>query len=163
MVTPMSLDIARRYPAEQIRFAADGAAEEAEWVGEFLSAAGITPGEASRLTPGLLLDLGGARRLWAWEAAGLDAHLVAGLPSARNALGHVIDIITAAAADRAALARAGALGRAVFDLRMSRFAWAGPTELRADVALGTPDDEDLLEAVADLLLWAVRRPTRPIR
>lgn len=163
MLPTLSPDVTRRYPAEQIRFAIDGAAEEAAWVAGFLSAAGITPGEASGLTPGLLLDLGGARRLRAWEAAGLDAHRAAGLPSARDALGRVIDIIIAAAADRAALARAGALGRAVFDVRMSRFAWAGPTELRADVALGTPDDEDLLEAVADLLLWAARRPTRPSR
>lgn len=104
----------------------------------FLSAARITPGETSGLTPGLLLDLGGVVRLRAWEAAGHDAHRAAGLPSARDALGRVAGIIIAAADDRAALARAGALGRAVFDLRMSRFAWAGPTELRADVARARP-------------------------
>ena len=156
-------DIARRYPAEQVRFAADGAAVEAEWVVQFLSAAGVTPGEARGLTTGLLLDLGGVMRLRAWEAAGLDAHRAAGLPSARDALGHVVGIMTTAVADRSALARAGNLGRAVVDRRMSRVAWAGPAELRADVVLGAPDEDDLIEAVADLLLWTARRQTRSVR
>ena len=112
MVTTFPPDIARRYPAEQVRFAADGAAEEAGWVGTFLTAAGFAPGEARGFTPGLLLDLGGVMRLRSWEAVGLGMHRAAGLPSARDALGHVIYVITAAAADRAALAHAGALGRA---------------------------------------------------
>jgi hypothetical protein len=43
----------------------------------------------------------------------------------------------------------------VFELRMSRFAWVGPTELRADVALDDPDEDVLLEALVDLL-WASR-------
>jgi hypothetical protein len=147
-------DIARRYPAEEVRFAADGAEEEAAWVGAFLGAAGFEPGECG-LPLGILLDLGGMARLRAWEAAGLDVHRRAGLPTAHEALSYIIDTITAAAADRAQLARAGRLGRAVFELRMSRFAWVGPTELRADVALDDPDEDVLLEALVDLL-WASR-------
>ena len=155
MVPTLPPDIARRYPAEQVRFAADGAAEEAEWVAAFLTAAGFAPGETCGFTAGLLLDLGGMVRLRAWEAAGLDVHCEAGLPTAHGALEHIIGIITAAAADPAELARAGILGRAVFDLRMSRFAWAGPTEFRADVALDAPDDQVLIEILADFF-WASR-------
>lgn len=155
MVPALPPHITRRYPSEQVRFAADGAADEATWVAAFLTAAGFAPGGTHGFTPGLLLDLGGMTRLRAWEAAGLDVHCQAGLPTAHEALEHVIDVITAAAADPAALARAGALGRAVFDLRMSRFAWAGPEDFRADIALGTPDEDALIEALADLL-WASR-------
>ena len=89
------------------------------------------------------------------DAVAQTGPCAAGLPSARDALGHVIGVITAAAADRAALARAGALGRAVFDLRMSRLAWAGPAELQADVALDAPDEDALIEALA-VFLWASR-------
>ena len=155
MVPKLSPDITRRYPGEQIQYAADGAAEEAEWVAAFLTRAGFVPGEPHGFTAGLLLDLGGMVRLRAWEEAGLAVHRAAGLPTAREALGHIIDVICAAAADPAALARAGHLGRAVFELRMSRFAWAAPTELGADVALDGPDEDGLIESLADLL-WATR-------
>jgi hypothetical protein len=156
MVTTLSPDICRQYPAEQVRFAADGAAEEAEWVGAFLAVAGLAPppGETRGFPPGVLLDLGGMVRLRAWEVAGLDMHRRAGLPTAREALEHIVGVLTAAAANPAELTRAGRLGRAVFGLRMSRFAWAGPTELRADVVLDDPDEDVLLEALVDLL-----RPT----
>jgi hypothetical protein len=50
----------------------------------------------------------------------------------------------------------------VFDLRMSRFAWAGPTELRADVALDDPDEDVLLETLVDLL-WASRFRNKTVR
>jgi hypothetical protein len=150
-------DIERQYPGEQVRFAAAGAAEEAESATTFLASAGLAPpaGETRGLPRGILLDIGGMVRLRAWEAAGLDAHRRAGLMTADEALEHIIDVLTRAAADPAELARAGALGRAVFDLRMSRFAWAGPMEYQADIALDTPDEEALIDALAKFL-WGSR-------
>src|SRR5207249_1360466 len=52
----------------------------------FLTAAGFGPGETRGFTAGLLLDLGGMVRLRAWEAAGLDVHRRAGLPTAHRTL-----------------------------------------------------------------------------
>jgi len=94
-------------------------------------------------------------RLRAWEAVGLDVHREAGLPTAHEALERIIGILTTTPSDPAVFARASLLGRAVFDFRMSRFAWAGPADLRADVALDTPDEHALIEALADFL-WASR-------
>jgi hypothetical protein len=157
-MVPLSFrELERQYPAELIGFAAAGAAEEAEWVIAFLTSAGLAPapGETRGFPAGILLDLGGMVRVRAWEAAGIDAHR-ANLMSADEALGHIIDVLVQAAANPAALACAGRLGRAVFDLRMSRFAWAGPTEFQADVELDAPDEEALINALADFL-WSSRR------
>jgi hypothetical protein len=148
-------EVDRQYPTEQIQFAVDGAEEEADWVGVFLTAAGVVPGESRGFPPGLLLDLGGMTRLRAWEEAGLDVHLQAGLPDAHRALEHIIDILISAAKNPAEIARAGHIGRAVFDLRMNRFAWAGPVELQVDVALDNIEEDTLIAALADLL-WAAR-------
>lgn len=139
-------------PAEQIQFVADGADEEAAEVVAFLTSSGCAPGDAHGLPAGILLDLAGMVRLRIWEATGLGVHLKAGLPTACEALEHVINILTAAAADSTELARAGRLGRAVFDLRMSQFAWAGPTEFGADVALDTPNSDVLIESLAKYLV-----------
>jgi hypothetical protein len=164
MATAATPDVGRGFPIEQIRFAADGAAEEAAWVVALLAAAGLAPppGETRGFPPGVLLDLGGVARLRAWEAAGLDEHRRAGLPGAREALEHVVGLLTLAAADPTELAHAGRLGRAVFDLRMSRFAWAGPGELRIDAVLDEPDEEALIDALADFL-WAAGRRPQPVR
>jgi len=68
----------RTLPAEQIRFAADGAEEEAVGVIAFLMNSGFTPGDAHGFPAGILLDLAGMVRLRVWEAAGLGVHLQAG-------------------------------------------------------------------------------------
>ena len=157
-MVPTSLrNIKRQYPAEQIGFATDGAAEEAEWVATFLASAGLapSPGKTCGFPRGILLDLGGMVRLQSWEAAGLDAHRRAGLLTGDEALEYIIEVLTRAAADPAELARAGLLGRAVFELRMSKFAWAGRTEFQADIALDDADEEALIDALAEFL-WEFR-------
>jgi hypothetical protein len=94
-------------------------------------------------------------RLRRWEAAGYAVHVEAGLPTACASLDHVIRTLIAAAADRTALAAAGALGRAVFDLAVTRFAWTAGPELGSDVVLDVSGEDALIEALAQFL-WSHR-------
>ena len=157
MVADISPEILREYPAELIRFAVDEAGRDADDVAAFLAAAGLAPpaGETRGFPPGILLDLGAVVRLRRWEAAGHAVHVEAGLPSARAALHHVIKTLVEAPANRAALMTTGALGRAVFELTVTRFAWAAPRELGADIVLSADDEDSLVEALAQFL-WARR-------
>ena len=161
MVPTVPEDIVQHDPTEQIQFVIRGALEEADLVCVFLRVAGFVPGEPTGLTQNLLLDLGGMVRLRAWEVAGFDEHLKAGLPTAHEARSQIIDIIQRAVTDPTQLARAGALGRAVFDLRVSQFAWVASMEFQADIALCIPDEDTLIEALADLL-WASRLPQKTV-
>lgn len=157
MVVNVSPEVLREYPAELIQFAADEAGRDADDVAAFLAAAGLAPppGETRRFPPGVLIDLGAVVRLRRWEAAGYAVHIEAGLPTAHGALSHVINTLVKAAANRASLASAGALGRAVFELTVTRFAWAAPRELGADIVLNVEDEDALVEALAQFL-WARR-------
>src|SRR5205085_2661663 len=125
MVADVSPDVFREYPAELTRFAADEAGRDADDRAAFLAAAGLAapPGGTFDFPPGILLGLGAVVRLRRWEAAGYSVHVGAGLPTAHWALIRVITTLTRAAANRAAPASAGALGRAVFDVAVTRFAW----------------------------------------
>ncbi|MCE9565052.1 MAG: hypothetical protein K8U57_23725 [Planctomycetes bacterium] len=156
MVSTSAIDLCH-YPQELIAFATNEAGRDAIDLGDFLAAAGLAPppGETRGIPKGILLDLGAVVRLRRWEAAGYSIHLDAGLPSAREALGGVIRTLIIAAEKPAVLALAGALGRAVFDLMITRFAWAARIELGADVALDTQNDDALVEAMAQFL-WAHR-------
>lgn len=160
MVASISPEIHREYPAELIRFAADEAERDADEVAAFLNAAGLAPppGETRGFPPGILLDLGAVVRLRRWEAAGYTVHVDAGLPTAGLALNHVINILSAAAKNCATLKTAGALGRVVFDVTVSRFAWTARPELGSDVALDVDDEDALVEAMAQFL-WAHRHHT----
>lgn len=157
MVADVSPEILREYPAELIRFATDEAGRDAAEVAVFLAAAGLAPppGGTRDLPPGVLLDLGAVVRLRRWEAAGYAPHVEAGLPTASEALNHVINALIGAAKNRAALGTAGALGRTVFDLAVARFAWTARPDLGADVVLHAVDEDALVEALAQFL-WAHR-------
>jgi hypothetical protein len=157
MVASISPEIHREYPAELIQFAVDEAERDADEVAAFLAAAGLAPppGETRGFPPGVLLDLGAVVRLRRWEAAGYSVHVDAGLPTAGQALNHVINILIAAAKNRASLKTAGVLGRVVFGVTVSRFAWTARPEFGADVALDVDDDDALVEAMAQFL-WAHR-------
>lgn len=157
MVVDVPPEVRREYPAELIQFAADEAGRDADDVAAFLAAAGLAPppGETRGFPPGILIDLGAVVRLRRWEAAGYAVHVEAGLPTARGALSRVIYTLVKAAANRALLAAAGALGRAVFELTVTRFAWAAPRELGTDIMLNIDDEDSLVEAMAQFL-WARR-------
>ena len=82
-------------------------------------------------------------------------HVDAGLPTAGQALNHVINTLIAAVKNRASLKTAGGLGRAVFDLTVTRFAWTARSELGADIVLDVEDEGSLVEALAQFL-WTHR-------
>jgi hypothetical protein len=161
MVADVSPDVLREYPAELIRFAVEEAGRDADDVAAFLAAAGLAPppGETRGFPPGILLDLGAVVRLRRWEAAGYAVHVEAGFPTARAALHRLITTLIGAAADPAVLAAAGDLGRAVFELTVSRFAWTARSRLGADVVLDGSDEDALVEALAQHL-WAHRNDGR---
>jgi len=160
----MSPDIApelvKQYPPELIQFVTDEAQRDANNVAEFLSKAGLAPeeGHTRELLAGTLLDLGGFVRLRRWEAAGYMVHVDAGLPTACEALNHIINTLIGAAKNRDTLKTAGALGRVVFDTTVSRFAWTARPELGSDVVLDVDDEDALVEAVTQFL-WAHRQHT----
>lgn len=149
------------YPAELVRYAADEAARDADAVIALLTAAGLAPrpGETRGFPPGLLLDLGAAVRLKRWEAGGHEVHTQSGLPSASAALVHLLHALAAAPTAGDARGRGGRLAREVFDLAVTRFAWAARPDLGVDIELSPADEDALVEAMAHLL-W-VRRHTAP--
>lgn len=161
MVADIPPDILALFPAEQAHYAADQAACDADRVVAHLTAVGLAdrPGQNCKLPPGILLDLGAILRMRAWETAGLTVHRDAGLPSAEDAMEILIDTLFEAARNSAALARTGILARDVFRVAMTRFAWSGPVEMNAEVALHIPNEDALIDALAQLL-WANRR--RPV-
>jgi hypothetical protein len=144
---------------------ARAAMRDADLVGHFLVALGLRPeaGRPARLPAGLLLDLGAAMRLLAWEAAGLDPGRIAGLPTAHEAvLSAFRDATPARPGEPPAGTSApppvgppGSLAARALEAFARHFAWAGHLELGADVALDAADEDALLEAVADFL-WTNR-------
>ncbi|WP_165246493.1 hypothetical protein [Paludisphaera soli] len=143
-------------PADLRDATAAEAGRDADRVAAFLRAIGIAPAPARpvRLPAASLLALGAALRLWQWERSGLDVHLQAGLPSAERALTEALESLGAAEARSI-----DELSRRVVALFAERFAWRGRSELGADVVLDDPDDDVMLEALAQLL-WASRRSGR---
>src|SRR5438067_10767074 len=75
------------YPPELIARIAEQAARDADLTAEFLKGVGLgpPPGTTRPLPSELLLELGAAMRLLAWEMDGLDLHGF-GLPTARDAI-----------------------------------------------------------------------------
>jgi hypothetical protein len=98
---------------------------------------------------GFLLHLAAALRLLSSEAQGFFPHREAGLPEARQAIRDAFLALTDPDADPTELCVA------VLRLSVERFAWSGPPDLGADVALDEAPEDALLEALADFL-WAHR-------
>jgi hypothetical protein len=145
------------YSADLVRYAADEATRDAEEVIALLTAAGLAPppGETRDFPPGLLLDLGAAVRLKRWEAGGHEVHTQSGLPSAGAALVHLLHALESVSTAGDARAVSGRLAREVFDLAVTRFAWAARPDLGADIELAPGDDDAMVEALAQFL-WAHR-------
>lgn len=148
-------------PPELLADVAERADADADRVVLFLQALGLAPapGQTRALPAAFLLDLGAALRLLAWEAAGLDVHRQAGLPAALDAIRRAFaEAPGYLLRDPTAPAPYPPLFRAVLRLTADRLAWAGRRDLGADVVLGDPDEDALIEALA-AFLWAHRRPT----
>jgi len=96
-----------------------------------------------------LLHIAAALRLRSWELQGFCFHREAGLPDGRQAIRDAFRSLRNPDADPTELEIA------VMRLSLQRFAWSGQRELGADIALDEPDEEALLEALADFM-WAHR-------
>lgn len=127
----------------------------------FLDELGIVPPLKERrkkpvaLPPEFLLELGAILRLALWERAGHRQSLNHHLPRAEQTLADLLDRFTRAPQDAQSAEVSSTLALEVFKVSLRRFAWCGREELRTDVVLDRPDDEVLLDALADLL-WKHR-------
>ncbi len=139
------------FPADMIAAVAANAARDADCVGLFLNRLGLgaTPERPRPMPARFLLHLGAALRLLVWEAQGFFIHRAAGLPEARQAIRDAFQSLAEPDADPTELCVA------VLRLSAERFAWSGPPELGADIALDEAQENALLEALADFL-WARR-------
>jgi hypothetical protein len=97
------------------------------------------------LPANFLLHLGSALQLIAWEAKGISIHRDAGLPDAQQAMRDAFITLNNPAFDPMEFVTA------VEGLAVERFSWSSQEELGIDVLLDEPDEEVLLEALADFL------------
>jgi hypothetical protein len=139
------------FPAEMVTAVAVEATRDADRVGLFLDHLGLegTPEKPLPLPAGFLLHLGAALRLLTWEAQGFFSHRQAGLPEAQQAIRDAFRSLANPDADPTELCVA------VLRLSVDRFAWSGPSDLGADIALDETQEDALLETLADFL-WAQR-------
>ena len=151
MVTKqLSVSLAH-FPADMIAAVAADSARDADLVGFFLNLLGLrgTPEKPLAMPAGLLLHLGAALRLLAWEAQGFFFHREAGLPEAEQAIRDAFLTLNNPDAERTKLRSA------VLRLSVERFAWSGPPDLGANIAVHQAQEDVLLDALADFL-WAHR-------
>jgi len=147
-------------PPDLVQAIALAAERDADCVGYLLDAlAKTTAGswlatEPVRLPRDFLLGLGASFRLTLWEAAGIQVHRDAGLPSARDAFLDVFRSFT----DPAAASRTDGLWFRVCLLSVKYLAWTGPQDLSAELTLGDmkEDEEDALVNAVAKLLWTHR-------
>ena len=134
-------------PPEMVAAAAVDAERQAQWVAQFLGALGEGALPKNRLTWQFLLHLGAALRLLQWEEQGFVFHRQVGLPEAHQAIRDAMGSLKAA----------DPTGFCVKVLRLSieRFAWDGPRELGADMALDDWTEDTALDTLAEYL-WATR-------
>jgi hypothetical protein len=139
------------FPADLISAVAGSAARDADHVGLFLHEMGLSasPDQPCRLPARFLLHLGAALRLLIWEAQGFFCHQAAGLPPARQAIRAAFQALRDPDDDSSALCLQ------VLRLAVERFAWNGPRDLHAEIAVDDLDDEAALDLLAEFL-WAAR-------
>ncbi len=126
----------------------DEAGRSADRVGEFLRGLadrGVAVPPLSRET---LLELSAALTLAAWERDGLGLGREAGLPDARTAVRNALATVPPTVGSSGLAVR-------VLGLFVDRTAWAARPHLGADIRLDTPDEDAVVEALAQYL-WATR-------
>src|SRR4051794_12429450 len=146
------------FPPELVARVAEQAARDADLTAHFLNGVGLgpLPGTTRPLPSDLLLELGAAMRLLAWEVDGLELH-ESGLPTARDAILQAFQGAERRIHDPSS--PAPGLCRSVFRITGERLAWVGPRDLHAEILLGIPDEDDLVEAMARFL-WDHRDALR---
>jgi hypothetical protein len=148
------------YPPALIASVSNAAEKDAAGVDAFLEdLASKSPGGPGSLRghyPAVfLMGLGFALRLIDWERQGLFPHIEAGLPRALDAIRWVIEQCSSKAhGERDKLV--SDLSRQIFEISCTQFAWEGQSLLGADVLVGHPYVDTLLDALAELA-WQNRR------
>ena len=153
-MAPLNVPLPADFPPELVQAVACEAAEDADRVGLFLRE--LNHGLARRgqtlprrLPAGLLLGLGAALRLLAWEGTGSRAHLPADLPPAMKAIRDLFAALGKRPASLEALARELVLR--VVRAWVDHFAWHGRAAWGADLVLGGAEEDALVDALADFL------------
>ena len=141
------------FPAEMVAKVRADAARDADLVGLFLQVLGVraVPDKPVRLPARFLRHLRVGLRLFLWELQGFFFHREVGLGKARDVIRDAFLSLDDADADPTALSRT------VLRLSVERFAWNGPGELGAEVALDDALEDAALDALAKYL-WACRPP-----
>jgi hypothetical protein len=150
------------FPHELVQAVAHDAAGDADLVALFLMAFSKGGGwgntnQTPRLPADFLLELAGTMRLLAWEQQGIRVHLEAGLPASGVALRGAFRLLRDRAGGHLPESPELLLPR-ILRLFTGRFAWRARAELGAEVLLGEADEDQLAEALADLL-WENRHLT----
>jgi hypothetical protein len=150
---PASVNSLTSYPRELIDAVVVQAKRQADLAADFLHAAGFqaTPENPVRLSAGFLQEIGAAMLLLQWEARGLQIHIEAGLPPAKE----VIINAFLSTAEHGSIPTGDELPRRVLSLFIERIAWHSWRDWGADLALGDLDEETALDALAELL-WNSR-------
>jgi len=141
------------FPAEMVAKVRADAAHDADLVGLFLQVLGVraVPDKPVRLPARFLRHLRIGLRLFFWELQGFFFHREVGLGKARDVIRDAFLSLDDADADPTVLSRT------VLRLSVERFAWNGPGELGAEVALDDALEDAALDALA-AYLWACRPP-----
>jgi len=144
------------FPTELVNAVTTDAARDADAVGLFLHEIGLaaSPEQPRQLPLRFLLHLAAALRLLAWETQGFCFHHAAGLPPARQAIHEAFRTLHDPDANPRELCIS------VLRLTLERFAWNGPRDLNADIALDDLSDEAALDVLAEFL-WACRHLATP--
>jgi hypothetical protein len=138
-------------PTDMVASVADSAARDADRVGLFLHELGLSasPDQPRSLPARFLLHLAAALRLLVWETQGFFFHHDAGLPPARQAIRDAFHALHDPNANPSAFCVS------VLRLSLERFAWNGPRDLQADIALDDLNEDAALDVLAEFL-WASR-------
>ncbi len=151
-------EILSRFPAELIERVELQAAEDAEFAAALLRELGLTnsDGVSRPLPADLLLVLGAAMRLKAWEEIGLDLGSE-GLPSSTEVIQGAFEEAMARlqSQELRLLPTIPPICLSVMHVTVRMLAWTGPRDIRAEVLLHDPDEDEFVAALADYL-WRNR-------
>jgi len=143
-------------PPELVARVIEQAVRDANRSADFMEYVGLLLGKTRPLSLEFWLSLGAGMHLLEWEVDGVDVSGY-GLPSAQDA-------IIQAFQDEANPVRRPdyiplAIADAVFHVFVTQLAWSGPWFLHASIALDSPDEDELVEAMARHL-WGRRKAVR---
>ncbi len=148
-------DLLATPPPELLARVVEQANLDADLTIHVLNAAGLAPlpGQTRFLPRDLLLELGAALRVMVWEIEGLDLPAFT-LPTPQDAIRRAFVDAVGRLRDPSYSA-SPSLSQTVLQISTYHLAWVGSREFQAEILLDTPDEDALVEAMAQLL-WRNR-------